>query len=75
VNPLNIKGGPAVWVGILAAVVLAVVKTLAGEGVLGQDVVDTIGKLIDPTGGVLIPIILGFITRFFVSPAERVGWK
>jgi hypothetical protein len=75
-NPLNIKGGPAIWVGIIAAAVLAALQSLAGNGVIGQDVVDTIASALDPTkGGWALPIIIGILTRFFVSPADRVGWK
>lgn len=65
----RIKREPAVVIGILAAVALAVVQTLAGEGVIGADIADTIGKALDPTTGWALPIVVGIITRFFVSPA------
>lgn len=69
----TIKREPAVVIGILAACVLAVVQTLSGQGVIGTDFADTIGKAIDPTTGWALPILVGIITRFFVSPAEKPG--
>lgn len=69
----RIRNEPAVVIGILAACVLAVVQTLAGEGVIGTDIADTIGRALDPSSGWVLPIIVGIITRFFVSPAQRVG--
>lgn len=61
---------PAVIIGIVAACTLAVIQTLAGEGIIGADVADTVSKAIDPAGGWLLPIVLGIITRFVVfSPA------
>jgi hypothetical protein len=62
---------PAVIVGIGAAVVLAVIQTLVGKGVLSPDIGTTIGQALDPTqGGWAIPIIVGIVTRFAVySPA------
>lgn len=71
-NPFGSE--PAVAIGILASCVLAVLQVLAGNGLLGQDVLDTIGSAIDPNrGGWLLPIIVGLITRMFVSPAEQPG--
>ena len=67
----RIKREPAVAIGIVAACIVAVLSTLAGEGVLGQDVVDTIGSAIDPgRNGWLLPILAGLVTRAFVSPAQ-----
>lgn len=66
-----LKKEPAVIIGVLAACVLAVVQTLAGEGVIGADLSDTVTKALDPTTGWALPIILGIVTRFFVySPAK-----
>lgn len=65
---------PAVWVGIIAALVLAIVTSLAGSGIIGADILSTVQKALDPTqGGWALPIIIGIITRFFVSPAAKVG--
>lgn len=63
---------PAFLIGVIAAVVLAVVQTLVGQGILAPNIADTIAKAIDPNqGGWLLPIALGLITRFFVySPAS-----
>jgi amino acid permease len=69
----RIKREPAVVIGIVAAVILAVIQTLAGQGVLGTDVADTFAKALDPTTGWALPIVLGIVTRFFVSPATKVG--
>lgn len=69
----TIKREPAVIIGIVAAVLLAVVQSLAGQGVIGTDISDTIGKALDPTSGWAIPIVLGIVTRFFVSPAAKPG--
>jgi len=69
----RIKREPAVVIGIIAAAVLATLQSLAGNGVLGQDLVDTIGRALDPTTGWAIPIIVGLVTRFFVSPAAKPG--
>ena len=69
----KIKAEPAVVIGIIAACVLAVVQTLSGYGVIGPDLAATIGRAIDPNAGWAIPIIVGIVTRFFVSPAEKPG--
>lgn len=66
----RIKGEPAVVIGILAAAVLAAVASLSGNGVIDPDIAVTIQRALDPTGGWAIPIIVGIITRFFVSPAR-----
>ena len=66
----RIKREPAVVIGIIAACLLAVVQVLGGEGIIGQDLADTIGKALDPTTGWAIPVVVGIITRFFVSPAN-----
>lgn len=71
---LTIRKEPAVVIGILAAVVLAVVNTLTGQGVLDPDIGVTIGKAIDPAqGGWAIPILVGVVTRFFVYSPPTVA--
>ena len=65
----RIKREPAVVIGIIAAGILAAFQYAAGAGVIGTDILDTIGKAIDPTTGWAIPILVGLVTRFFVSPA------
>lgn len=69
----RIKREPAVVIGVIAACVLAVIQVLSGAGIIGVDIADTIAKALDPTTGWAIPIVIGVITRFFVSPAERPG--
>lgn len=65
----RLKREPAVVIGIIAAAALAVVQSLAGSGVVGQDVADTIGKALAPDGGWAVPIIVAVVTRFFVTSA------
>lgn len=67
----KIKAEPAVAIGIVAAVVLAVVQTLGGHGVLSGNVVDWFTNALDPNAGWAIPIVVGLVTRFFVSPATK----
>ncbi len=73
----RIRKEPAVVIGILAACILAVVNTLAGQGVIGTDVADTIGRAIDPNalpnGGWALPIVVGLVTRFFVYSPPTVA--
>lgn len=67
----KLKNEPAVVIGVLAAALLAALQSLAGHGAIRPDIVDTIAKALDPgQGGWAIPIIVGFVTRFFVSPAK-----
>lgn len=61
---------PAVVIGIIAAAVLAAIQSLAGNEVIRQDVAETIGNALNPESGWALPIIIGIITRFFVSPAR-----
>lgn len=69
----KLRHEPAVVIGVIAAAVLAAIQSLAGNGVIGADIADTISKALDPTTGWAIPIVLGIVTRFFVSPAEKPG--
>lgn len=69
----KIKSEPAVVIGVVAACVLAVVQTLSGYGVIGPDLAATFGRALDPTTGWAIPIVVGLITRLFVSPAQKPG--
>lgn len=62
----RLKNEPAVIIGAIAAGILATVQALAGGGLIGTDVVDTITQALDPTSGWAIPLVLGVITRFFV---------
>lgn len=63
---------PAVVIGILAAVVLAVFQSLFGKGVIGPDLFNSVAGALDPTrGGWAIPVLVSIVTRFFVSPARK----
>jgi hypothetical protein len=69
----RLRKEPAVVIGIIAAAALAVLQSLAGNGVIEPDVVNTIGKAIDPSqGGWALPILVGLITRFFVYAPPSV---
>ena len=69
----RIKKEPAVVIGIIAAVALAVVQSLATQGVIGTDVADTVAKALDPAqGGWALPILIGVVTRFFVYSPPTV---
>jgi hypothetical protein len=68
----RLKAEPAVVIGIVAAALLAALQSLAGHGVISADVFSTIAGALDPTkGGWAIPILVGVVTRFFVSPAAK----
>lgn len=66
---VRIKAEPAVVIGILAAAILAGVQVAAGHDLVSGSVVDWVTKALDPNGGWAIPILVGIVTRFFVSPA------
>lgn len=73
----RLRKEPAVIIGILAATTLAVVQSLAGQGVITPDLATTITGFFDnastelPMDGWGLPVILGLVTRFFVySPAK-----
>ena len=66
----RLRNEPAVVIGTLFAVILAVFQTLAGRGVIGPDLVDTLTRALDPNAGWALPIVLSIIIRFFVSPAR-----
>jgi hypothetical protein len=64
----RLKREPVVIIGVVFAAAYAVIASLAGQGVIGQDIADTIGRAINPEGGWLLPIVAALITRFFVTP-------
>jgi len=65
---------PVVWIGIIATVVIAIVQTLSGQGVI-SDV--TAGKALDATNAMtqlltlLAPIIAGLLARTQVTPVAN----
>ena len=69
----RLKNEPAILIGALAAAAMALVQSLGGNGIIGQDAVDTVASALNPTSGWALPIVIGFITRFFVSPAGKPG--
>lgn len=64
---------PVVWIGIIAAVVIAVVQTLLGQGVISDvtagkaiDAVNALGQLLT----VLAPVIAALVARTQVTPVS-----
>ena len=55
---------PVFWVGVVGAVLIAVIQTLAGQGVLTPETQTTIVNII----GVLVPIVAALVARMFVTP-------
>jgi len=60
IERLKFSAEPAVWIGAVVTALLAVQDELA-DGSLDW--------------AVLIPVLVGVITRFFVAPAEDPGFK
>lgn len=70
------KREPLVLLGIAFTVGLAVVQSLQGQGIIGEDIAATITAAIDPEGGWLLPLIVTVIGRFLVySPAKAEELK
>ena len=67
----RLKNEPAVVIGVLAAAALAAVQYLGGHDLLSGSAVDWVTRALDPNAGWAIPIVLGIVTRFFVSPASK----
>lgn len=69
----KLRQEPAVVIGVIAACILAVAQTLAGKGIISADIFATIAGALDPAkGGWAIPIIIAFVTRFFVFSPPAV---
>jgi len=66
----RLKNEPAVLIGVIAAAILAAVQSLAGNEVITPDIAATVGNALDPASGWALPIVIGIVTRFFVSPAR-----
>lgn len=67
----RIRHEPALVIGFLAAIVLAGVQYANGQNLLPGGVLDWVTNALNPEGGWAIPILVGFITRWFVSPATE----
>lgn len=70
---VRLKNEPALLLGLAFSAVVAVAQYAGGHDLIGQNAVDAIAKAFDPQTGWAIPLILGIVTRFFVSPASKVG--
>lgn len=66
----RIKHEPAVVIGFVGVVVLGVLQSLAGNGVIGADVVETWSNLVGSADmpGPIAVLLVAIVTRFFVSP-------
>ena len=60
---------PALWIGLIGSIVLAVAQAVAGSGVISANAGQTLLNVV----GTLVPLIVGIVTRFFVSPATTPG--
>lgn len=76
----RLKKEPAVIIAILGAAVLAAVQQASGAELISPDLATTIANLIDnpatpevPFDGTAMVILIGVVTRFFVSPASKPG--
>lgn len=69
----RIKREPALVIGVVFGTVLAALQYLAGREVISADLVATVQRALDPSSGWALPIVVGLITRFFVSPAKEPG--
>lgn len=71
----RLKREPVIVITALFAAAYAIIQTLTGSGILGQDVGDTIGKALNPDGGWLLPIVAGIVIRYFTTPAYAPAVK
>lgn len=69
----RLKKEPALVIGFLAAAILAGVQYANGHDLLPGGVLDWVTNALDPNSGWAIPILVGLVTRFFVSPASEPG--
>lgn len=63
-NPLRTE--PARVIGITTAVLIAIVQTFIGQGVIGADAGQSVINVI----GILVPWLMAEVIRRFVSPAS-----
>jgi len=78
----RLKREPAVVISIIAAAVLAALQSLIGNDVISADIGATLIGFIDNTSTPDVPldgwgllIVLGFLTRFFVTSAAAPAVK
>lgn len=76
----RLKHEPAVIIAVIGAAILAAVQQASGAELLNPDFAQTITNLIDnpatpdvPFDGAAFLILVGIVTRFFVSPATSSG--
>ena len=58
---------PVFWVGVVSACVIAIIQTLAGQGVLTSNQQDTVVNLVMA----VTPIVGALIARQFVTPVSK----
>jgi len=72
------KNEPAVAIAILGVAAVAALQSLAGNNVVGSDLVETIGNFVGTAEqpGPVILLVGGLITRFFVwGPKSAAALK
>lgn len=76
----RLRNEPAVVIGVIAAAVMAGLQYASGAELVSADVVASVGRFFDnpttaevPLDGWGTTIVVGIITRFFVSPASKPG--
>lgn len=58
---------PVFWIGVIAAIAIAIVQTLFGQGLITQSTQDTIVNFVNA----LVPLLAALIARQFVTPVTK----
>lgn len=71
----RLRNEPAVLIGIIGTAIVAALQSLAGNGVIGADLVDTIARLVGTVEqpGPAVVLLAGIVIRFFVYGPETVA--
>ena len=62
---------PAVWIGVIASCILAVVTTLLGQGIISDALAGRVTDLVNASAQILTilaPVIAGLVIRTQVTP-------
>lgn len=57
---------PIFWLGLIGSIILLIVNTFIGEGILTPDALGTVSNILE----VSIPLIAGLIGRLLVTPVS-----
>jgi len=58
---------PVFWLGVIAAIAIAIIQTLFGKGLISSDAQDTIVNFVNA----LVPLLSALIARQLVTPVTR----